>query len=75
MQWAESTFDPLPFDNDAARACGVIYAAVVATGRKPRKRFADLLIASVAAANNLPLVTRNADDFAGLNAQVAVISV
>lgn len=75
LQWAESTFDPLPFDNDAARAYGVIFAAVVAAGRKPRKRFADLLVASVAAANNLPLVTRNADDFAGLSAQVAVIAV
>jgi predicted nucleic acid-binding protein len=75
LQWAESTFDPLPFDNDAARAYGVIYAAVIVTGRKPRKRFADLLIAAVAAANNLPLVTRNPDDFAGLSAHVAVVSV
>jgi predicted nucleic acid-binding protein len=75
LQWVESTFDPLPFDADAARAYGVIYAAVTAVGRKPRKRLADLLIASVAAANNLPLVTRNADDFAGLDSQVSVISV
>jgi len=75
LQWAESTFDPLPFDTDAARAYGVIYAAVVAAGRKPRKRLADLLIASVAAANNLPLVTRNADDFAGLDSQLSVIPV
>lgn len=53
----------------------MIYAAVIATGRKPRKRFADLLIASVAAANNLPLVTRNPDDFVGLGAHVAIITV
>jgi hypothetical protein len=70
-----STFDPLSFDTDVARAYGVIYAAVVAAGRKPRERLADLLIASVAAANNLPLVTRNADDFAGLDSQLSVISV
>jgi predicted nucleic acid-binding protein len=75
LQWAESTFDPLPFDAEAARAYGVIYAAVVAAGRKPRKRLADLLIASVAVANQLPLVTRNADDFAGLDAQLVVIAV
>jgi predicted nucleic acid-binding protein len=75
LQWAESTFDPLPFDTEAARAYGLIYAAVVAAGRKPRKRLADLLIASVAAANGLPLVTRNPDDFAGLDAQLSVIQV
>jgi predicted nucleic acid-binding protein len=75
LQWVESTFDPLPFGNDAARAYGVIYAAVIATDRKPRKRLADLLIASVAAANKLPLVTRNPDDFVGLGAYVAVVSV
>lgn len=75
LQWAESTFDPLPFDAEAARAYGVIYAAVVAAGRKPRKRLADLLIASVAAANGLPLVTRNAGDFAGLDTQLTVIAV
>jgi len=74
LQWAESTFDPLPFDSDAARAYGVIYASVLAMGRKPRKRLADLLIASVAAANGLPLVTRNPHDFAGLESQVSVIS-
>jgi len=74
LQWAESTFDPLPFDADAARAYGVIYVLVTAMGRNPRRRLADLLIASVAVANGLPLVTRNPDDFAGLDSQVNVIS-
>jgi predicted nucleic acid-binding protein len=36
LQRAESTFDPLPFGADAARAYGRIYAAVVAAGRKAR---------------------------------------
>lgn len=42
---------------------------------QPRKRLADLLIAAVASAHRLPLVTRNPDDFAGLDKHVAVISV
>jgi predicted nucleic acid-binding protein len=74
LQWAESTFDPIPFDTDAARSYGIIYALVLGLGRQPRKRLADLLIASVAAANGLPLVTRNPDDFAGLESQVRVIT-
>jgi predicted nucleic acid-binding protein len=74
LQWAESTFDPLPFDTDAARSYGVIYALVLELGRQPRKRLADLLIASVAAAHGLPLVTRNPEDFTGLSSQIHVIS-
>ena len=64
LQRAEATFDPLPFDSDSARAYGRIYAAVVATGRKARgPRGVHLLIA----ATDLPLYTRNVDDFRGLN--------
>ncbi|MEU4224780.1 type II toxin-antitoxin system VapC family toxin [Nonomuraea sp. NPDC026600] len=74
LQWAESTFDPISFDQDAARSYGIIYALVLSLGRQPRKRLADLLIASVAVANNLPLVTRNPDDFAGLDSQVRVVA-
>jgi predicted nucleic acid-binding protein len=74
LQWVESTFDPLPFDSEAARAYGLIYNSVLAAGRKPRKRLADLLIAAVAVTHRLPLVTRNLDDFAGLDKQITVIS-
>jgi len=70
----ESTFDPLPFDSEAARAYGLIYKSVLVAGRKPRKRLADLLIAAVAVAHGLPLVTRNSNDFAGFDAQITVIS-
>jgi predicted nucleic acid-binding protein len=66
LQRAEATFDPLPLDIEAARAYGRIYAAVQAQGRSPRRRFADLLIAAVALANDLPVITRNPTDFAGL---------
>lgn len=72
LQWAEATFDPLPFDLSAARTFGVV-AAVQKAGRRGRRRIVDLMIASVAAANNLPLYTRNADDFRGLTKVLQVI--
>lgn len=75
LQRAEASFDPLPLDIEAARAYGRIYAAVVAHGRNPRRRLADLLIAAVAVANGLPLVTRNAADFAGLGDLLEVIEI
>src|SRR5207237_9865126 len=67
LQRAEATFAPLPFDAKAARAFGRLYAAVAAKGRKARGRRAiDLLIAATAMAEELPLYTRNPDDFRGL---------
>ena len=59
LQRAEAAFEPLPFDREAARSYGRVYAAVAAAGRKPRGRAVDLLIAAVAVANELPLFTRN----------------
>lgn len=67
LQRTEATFDPLPFDTDAARAYGRIYASVVEAGRKARgRRAVDLLIAATALAAELPLYTRNPDDFTAL---------
>jgi predicted nucleic acid-binding protein len=67
LQRVEALIDPLPFDAAAARAYGRIYAATRAQRRKPRGgRAVDLLIAAVALANELPLFTRNPDDFAHL---------
>jgi predicted nucleic acid-binding protein len=67
LQRAEATLDPVPIDASVARAFGRVYAAVSATGRKPRgRRTVDLLIAATALAANLPLYTGNADDFRGL---------
>jgi hypothetical protein len=67
LQRAEATFSPLPFDGNAARAYGRVYAAVAAQGRKARgRRAVDLLIAATALAEGLPLYTRNPDDFDGL---------
>lgn len=36
LQRAEAAFDPLPFDGDAARAYGRIFATVLAGGREAR---------------------------------------
>lgn len=75
LQRTEATFDALPFDAAAARACGRVYSAVASLGRKARgARAVDLLIAATAAAD-LPLYTRNADDFRGLEDVVTVVEV
>jgi predicted nucleic acid-binding protein len=76
LQRAEATFDPLPFDLEASRAYGRIYAAVAAAGRKVRgARAVDLLIAATACAAGLPLYTRNPDDFIGLGDLVDIVNV
>ena len=75
LQEVESTLEPIPFDGATARSYGLIVAAVVGEGRTPRSRFADLLIAATAHANQLDLYTRNADDFTGLETLVRVIAV
>jgi len=69
LQRTESPSDPLPFDAGAARAYGRIYAATRRAGREPRRAPAmDLLIATVALANDLPLFTRDPDDLVHLRA-------
>jgi len=75
LQWASATWDPIPFDTDAARVYARVFAATRARGRSGRARFADLAIASTAAAAGLPLYTRNAADFVGLGDVVAVIEI
>jgi len=52
-----------------------VFAAARVSGRSSRARLADLLIAAAAAANGLPLYTRNPADFAGLEEVVAVRAV
>lgn len=75
LQEVESVLEPIPFDAAAARSYGLVVAAVVREGRKPRSRFADLLIAATAHANRLDLYTRNGDDFAGLEGLVRVVTI
>ncbi len=76
LQRAEAAFDPLPFDREAARAYGRIYASVTGAGRKARgARAVDLLIAATACAAGLPLYTRNGADFEALEGLVDVVVV
>ena len=75
LQWASSTWNPLPFDAEAARAYGRIFAAVRAAGRTSRSRLADLLIAATAAAHDLPVYTRNPTDFEQLDGIVEVVHI
>jgi predicted nucleic acid-binding protein len=75
LQRAESEFDPLPFDAEAARIYGRVTAAVMAAGRKPRGRAVDLMIAATAIAERLPLYTTNPADFRALDSLMTVIPV
>lgn len=76
LQRAEATFDAIPFDAEAARAYGRVYAEIAAAGRKARGRRAlDLLIAATALAADLPIYTRNPSDFDGLDALIGVNAI
>ncbi len=72
---AENEFDPIPFGAEAARAYGQVVAAVITAGRKPRRRIADLMIASIAVAEELPLFTTNPGDYPGLGELLTVVPV
>jgi hypothetical protein len=75
LQRVESEFDPVPFDAEAARIFGRVTAAVIGAGRKPRRRVADLMIASTAIAEGLPLYTTNPQDFVGLDSLLRIMPV
>ena len=75
LQRAENEFDPIPFDAEAARIYGRVTAAVITAGRKPRRRLADLMIAAIAIAEDLPLFTTSPDDFAGLDHLLTLMPV
>ena len=75
LQEVESKLDPIPFDAAAVRSYGLVVAAVIGEGRRPRGRFADLLIAASAHANGLDLYTRNGEDFRGMDHLVRVVEI
>jgi predicted nucleic acid-binding protein len=72
---AVADFDPLPFNGDAAARYGTLVALAIAAGRDPRPRRMDLMIAAIASVQGLPLFTRNADDFKGLDGSLTVVAV
>ena len=67
LQQAEADFDPLPFDDRAARAFGRVAAELRGAGRKVRARSDDSMVAAVALANGLPLYTANPADLDGID--------
>lgn len=75
LQWATATWHPLPFDAEAARLYGRLFAAYRAAGLSSRARLADLLIASTAAATGLPLYTRNPADFSAFTGLITVVGL
>lgn len=75
LQRVEAEFDPIEFGVDAARMFGRMSAAVLASGRTPRRRVADLMIAATAAVSGLPLYTTNPGDFVGLDGLLEVVAL
>lgn len=71
----EHSFDPLPFCPAAARRFTSMAKLVVAAGRNPKPRKVDLMIAAIASVNDLPLYTRNPDDFKGTENLLTMIAV
>lgn len=72
---AVADFDALPFDGDAAARYGTLVALTIAAKRDPRPRRMDLMIAAIASVRGLPLYTRNADDFKGLENMVLLVAI
>ena len=76
LQRVEASLDPLPFDTEAARAFGRLYASEIHSGKKARgSRALDLMIAATAMSHRLPLYTRNPQDFVAISEIVEIIAV
>lgn len=73
LQQVEADFHPIPFDDRAARAFGGVAAQLRASGRKTTARAYDALIAATAVADDMPVFTRNPDDFAGIESLEVVV--
>lgn len=70
-----ATYDPVPYDAAAAHWYGAAAAAVKQRGRNPRPRMGDLMIAATARSVGAVVLTRNPDDFLGLEGIVKVLDV
>jgi toxin FitB len=71
----QRTFDALPVDDDVATSYGQLAAAVANSGRQPRSRVMDLLIAATAHAHSARLYTRNAPELAGIEHLIEIVAV
>ncbi len=72
---AVERFEPLPFDGEAASRYGTLSTLVLMQGRTIKRRKMDLMIAAIASVHEIPLYTRNLDDFKGLESVLRVIEV
>lgn len=68
-------FDALPVDDAVAASYGVLAAAVAQSGRQPRSRVMDLLIAATAHVHDARLYTRNSADLKVLEKYLAIVAV
>lgn len=75
VQDALNRFEVLPFDLAATEFYGTLCTLVRRQGRSPRGRRMDLMIAATAARYDLPLLTRNAEDFTGLDTALTVVDL
>jgi hypothetical protein len=76
LQRAEAVFDAVPSTPRQLVRTGASNAQTMSAGHKARgTRALDLLIAATALAADLPLYTRNASDFIGLEDVVDVVAV
>ena len=71
----ERSFEPLPVDAAVARSYGLLAAAVAGSGRQPRSRTMDLLIAATAHAHGARLYTRNAQDLRGIGDLLEIVEI
>lgn len=68
-------FEVLPFDVRTAEYYGALATLLRQHGRNPRLRRMDLQIAATAVHHGLILLTRNVDDFAGLEPTITVVGL
>jgi tRNA(fMet)-specific endonuclease VapC len=73
LQQAETDFDPLPFDDAAARSFGRVAAGLRRAGRTTAARTYDAMIAATAIANDLPIHTCNSRDFEGIDGLTVIV--
>jgi predicted nucleic acid-binding protein len=68
-------FEALPVDGAVAASYGMLAAAVAQSGRQPRSRVMDLLIAATAHVHGARLYTRNGVDVKGLDEYLEIVAV
>jgi toxin FitB len=71
----QRNFDALPVDDEVAASYGQLAAAVASSGRQPRSRVMDLLIAATAHAHAARLYTRNTADLVGIEHLIDIVAV